>query len=324
MRIILAHRLCLLFALLAVTASAPAAEPLVPGTGRKVANVGDDFEEEDWEYIFNGPKSTEDVNKNQNMPTGESKNGRWYEGIKRGHPDIVRRVATPAGGLPGSRGSLLLQSLHTGIPGRPSYTMHQDDFICDVNYRLGYAIPIEQSPSVVVRVFLPPVAKWEDRSGPQFAFRLALDTTVVKRPENSFFASPRPMNEVYWPGMFIEFESKTDSGGEHDYAFIRIRADEYGNDFRTKQITTTGWWTLGMSVTPDNRVHYYAKPGLEDLTSDDHITSQTPYGFKPEGFRTFFFNVCNGDDGRTWSTPWIIDDPALYVKFAGRRTAESD
>jgi hypothetical protein len=28
---------------------------------------------------------------------------------------------------------------------------------------------------------------------------------------------------------------------------------------------------------------------------------------------TFFFNIVNNDDGRTWSTKWIIDDPELYV-----------
>jgi hypothetical protein len=24
-------------------------------------------------------------------------------------------------------------------------------------------------------------------------------------------------------------------------------------------------------------------------------------------------NVANLDNGRTWSTPWVIDDPAVYV-----------
>ena len=28
---------------------------------------------------------------------------------------------------------------------------------------------------------------------------------------------------------------------------------------------------------------------------------------------TFFVNVANLDNGRTWSTPWVIDDPAVYV-----------
>jgi len=112
--------------------------------------------------------------------------------------------------------------------------------------------------------------------------------------------------------MFIEFESKTD-GSEHDYAYWRLRADESGNDFRSKQITTTGWWTIGMSITPDGMAHYYASPGVDDLTAEDHLTSQYPYGYNAEYMKTFFFNVCNGDDGKTWSTPWVIDDPAVYI-----------
>jgi hypothetical protein len=28
--------------------------------------------------------------------------------------------------------------------------------------------------------------------------------------------------------------------------------------------------------------------------------------------KTFFFNVCTHDTGRTWSTPWVIDDPKVY------------
>ena len=67
-----------------------------------------------------------------------------------------------------------------------------------------------------------------------------------------------------------------------------------------------------MSFTPDGRVHYFARPGVEDLTAEDHITSQSPYSFNCERLDTFFFNVVSGDNGN-WSTPWIIDDPKLFV-----------
>jgi hypothetical protein len=133
------------------------------------------------------------------------------------------------------------------------------------------------------------------------------------KPANGFWrVASLPQPETYWTGMFIEFQSKTD-GGPHDYAYFRLRADRHGNDFRAKQITTTGWWTLGCSFTPDGMVHYFARPGVDDLTLDDHIASQYPYGYRAQRFKTFFFNVCNGDDGRTWSTPWIIDDPMVFV-----------
>ena len=56
-------------------------------------------------------KSSQDIDKQQRVPGGESKNGRWYEGIKRGDPDVVRRVATPPDGLSGSTASLCLARL---------------------------------------------------------------------------------------------------------------------------------------------------------------------------------------------------------------------
>ncbi len=307
-----AERLLVTAVVVGLAAGTVCAAQVVPGTGKKVKNVGDDFEDEGWTYTLNSPKSTRNIDERERTPSGESENERWYEGMKRGHPDIIRRIQTPENGLPGSKGSLLLRSLWTGIPGRPSYHTQQDDFIADVNYRLGTTIPVDRTPSVVVRVFLPPVDTWENRSGAHFGFRTSLTTTVTKPPRGILFSSSRQEDETYWTGMFIEFQSKTD-GSEHDYAYWRLRADQNGNDFRSKQITTTGWWTIGVSHTPDGMVHYYASPGVDDLTAEDHLASHYPYGYRAEYFKTFFFNVCNGDDGKTWSTPWVVDDPTLYV-----------
>lgn len=292
----------------------------VPGSGTELTQVGDDFEDPSWEYIPHNPKSTEDINDQQNTPIGKSKNGRWFEGIKRGHPDVVERVDTPPGGLPGSQGALLLQSLYTGIPDRPSYQMHQEDFIGNVQYQLGGPIDISQAPSVTTRVYLPPIDQWEHRSGPHFAFRAALETNVPKFNPKRFFVSAKKRDEegIYWPGLFIILESKHDTGKEQDYAYFRVRADSNGGDTKGPQITTTGWWTLGMSFSADGMVHYYAKPGVEDLSEADYITSQMPYGYRCERFRAFFFNVVNGDDGKNWTTPWVVDDPKVFVNKSGR------
>lgn len=297
------------------------ASAFVPGTGSELTQVGDDFEDPDWEYIPNNPKSSADIDKRQNAPIGKSKNGRWFEGIKRGHPDVVQRVETPPGGLPGSQGALLLQSLYTGIPNRPSHTMHQEDFIANLQYRLGGPIDVSQAPSVTTRVFLPPIDQWEHRSGPHFAFRVALETDVPKFNPKRFFVSKKEDEEeegVYWPGLFIILESKHESGQEHDFAYFRVRADRNGGDAKGPQITTTGWWTLGMSFSPDGMVHYYAKPGVEDLTQADYITSQLPYGYRCKRFRSFFYNVVNGDDGVHWTTPWVVDDPKVFLSRGGR------
>ena len=287
-------------------------QPVVPGTGQRLAQVGDDFEDQGWGYQFHLPKVTRDLDDQDRLPAGEAANGRWYEGMRRGQPDVVQRVPTPAGGVAGSQGALLLQSLWTGIPGQPRNSLGQDDLIADVNYRLGGSIPAAWSPSVVVHVFLPPVDNWENRTGPHFGFRAAVETSVVKTGPGVRFSQSRPETETYWPGLFIEFQSKA-RADDHDYAYFRIRGNEKGEDVRSQPITTTGWWTLGMSISPDGLVHYYASPGVDALTQVDYLGAQAPYGFRAEAFKTFFFNVCSGDDGRNWSTPWIIDDPSVFV-----------
>ena len=92
----------LLYAGLAALLNVPfvnGSEPLVPGTGIEITKVGDDFEDPEWEYYLRGAKSSQEMDERTRLPAGESKNKRWYEGVKRGHPDIVRRVPTPEGGL---------------------------------------------------------------------------------------------------------------------------------------------------------------------------------------------------------------------------------
>lgn len=296
-------------------ARAQTLRPIVPGTGVPIPKVGDDFEAEDWAFDYNHPKSSEKIDGETRYPAGFARNGRWYEGPLRGTPDLVKRVPTPPGGLEGSRGAMLIRTLHSGIPGRPSGSTQQDDLICDVESRLGGALPVSQQPNVVCRVYMPPFEQWEQRNGASFAFRLACDTyaIVTDGPGKGKWG-----NENYWPGMFIDFQCKATGRYQENAAVIRIRAAGHGGDFQGPKITETGWWTLGMSVTADGAVHYYASRGLDDLEPEDHIGSSFPYNYRAQRVKTFFFNVCSADDGRTWSTPWIVDDCKMYyVRPAG-------
>ena len=118
----------------------------VPGTGKRVAEVGDDFEDPKWNYIANLPKSSQENDGQAHLPGGFTANGRWFEPEKRGAPDIVKRVATPAGGIPGSKGSMLMRTLYSGVPGRPSYTTQQDDFVANVISKIG-RVSVAQSPA---------------------------------------------------------------------------------------------------------------------------------------------------------------------------------
>ena len=103
-----------------------------------------------------------------------------------------------------------------------------------------------------------------------------------------------------------------DGKDKKDYAFITLRAGSRGQDLQGPKITEPGWWTFGMSFSPDGQVHYFCHAGVAGLTSADHVTSQNPYGSRCEQFDTMFFNVVSGDNGN-WSTPWIIDDPTIYL-----------
>ena len=286
---------------------------IVPGTGRKLQKVGDDFEAEDWKYVPKPPKASREQDGQARFPTGYSTNRRWYESPKRGQPDTVRIVPTPAGGPAGSKQSLLLRSLATGRPGLTSNEMQQDDFIMACASRVGI-ISTRRTPSCVVRVYLPPFEEWENRTGSHFGVRADLRTTKVSFRKRFLLGDKRLTEaEAYWPGFFIQFHSRTDSRFKEDSAVLLIRGDQYGHEIRGPAITQTGWWTMGMSFTPDGRVHFYASPGVDRLTAADYITSSLPYGYNAENFATMFFNSVNWDDGRTWSTSFIIDDAEVFV-----------
>ena len=297
------------FSLLAIVDLSTGSAQLVPGTGQPVRKGGDRFEKADWAYLPNWPKNSVENDEDPRWPQGESKNGRWFEGPKRGQPDVIRRVATPPGGLASSKASLMMRTLNSGIPNHRSFTMQQDDFI----FSMPSGIDVRRMPSVVVRVFFPPFEQWENRNGPTFAFRTAVEPRNPKtrrvQGKNGRWEDEEP---TYWPGIFVDFQSK-DNGAKTDHAFLRIRANENGGEYNAVKITKTGWWTMGMSFTPDGRVHYYAKPGVEKLTQKDHLASETPYGDPAGTMTTYFFDVCNQDTGRNWSTVWIIDDPQAYT-----------
>jgi hypothetical protein len=299
-----------------LTFSSAQAQLVIPGTGTRIAY--DDFEGEGWDFIHNHPKSSEEQDGNVRHPAGYSNNGMWGEGLKRGQPDYMKVIDTPAGGISGSTKSLMIRTRDSGRPGTRSFKMQQDDLIFNTYARTGGSISISQSPNFVVRVYMPPFEQWDPVTGTTFGVRGDLSTTKEEEVTKRFLFIKRKKKvkeqELYWPGMFIQFNSKADGRNAQDSAFFIIRCDATGEDKVGPQIKQLGWWTIGMSFTPDGRVHYFASPGVDDLTIRDHIASHIPYSYQAEQFNTMFFNITSRDDNKTWSTPWIIDDPAVYVR----------
>lgn len=313
--------------LLATAASGQQAAAIpIPGTGHKVEKVGDDFEDPEWKYIYNLPKSSDEQDNNQRLPAGASKNDRWFEPVMRGQPDQVERVTPPKGGIEGSTGALQLASVFPGIPKRPSGKVEQDDFCANCFHALGGRIPISSQPNTIVRVFVPPQKLWENRVGASFGYRLGLRATHDKKDKRGR-SEGRP--EEYWPGMFFRMEQGTvevpatdDKPAERKtqrYMQITVRADQTGRDVRGPVIHDSGWYTLGMTCTADGAVHFFFRPGVEALRAEDRIASHYPYGFRAASLETFFFDVLSLDNGRTWSTPWIVDDAFLYLSSPPRR-----
>ena len=324
--------------LLAVVAPSVNAQsnPVVPGTGTLIDYVGDTFEGQGWEFIHNHPKSSRENDERTRFPNGRSNNGRWFEGPERGQPDLMEVIPTPEGGIAGSQQALLIRTKNSGVPGRRSFDVQQDDLIVDGVSRVG-SIPVNEVPSITARIYLPPAEEWENRSGPHFGFRGTTTTTIWKTDDeeenrNRFrmrIVPRRPYRakEQYWPGIWVHFQSETSKQFNEDSAFLTVRGDRLGRDFKVMEIPKEdfGWWTMGMTFTGDGRVHYYAKKGVADLTEADHLTSQAPYSYRAERMDNMFFDICNFNDGKTWSTPFVIDDPQLFVLHGDRvaRIAEN-
>lgn len=299
---------------------------VVPGSGTLVNT--DDFEDENWTYIPNLPKSSKEEDEQVRYPLGHTSNRMWSESPKRGAPDVVKRVETPAGGLPGSLGAMYLRSRDTGIPGRPGYKQAQDDFILTAK-----PMPVSYTPNFTVRVYIPEWEHWEQRFGVSFGIRAGMQGPQEKVKEVSLgrrlLRGSRTERvkemEPYYPGFFVQYvpANVPENKLGKPYAMILIRANEMGHEVPGPMITEPGWWTFGMSVTPDSRCHYYARAGVEELRQQDHITSQFPYRIPGTYFNTIFFNVCSADDGKSWSTPWIIDDPKVYYLTGQQQLREA-
>lgn len=300
-------------------AGTAAAQAPIPGQGTQV--WVDDFEDPKWKYHHQGAKSSREQDEQVRSPRGQSTNAKWFESAKRGHPDVIRTVDTPSGGIEGSVKSLELRTVYSGIPGRLSGELMQDDLIGNCP-----KYSVSNYPSAVTRVYLPPYEQWENYNGAAtFGFRTSVVGHRTKVSESKgLFGGTRKEEErdVSWPGIFLQFVNGTADGKREDHAYWVIRGHQYG-DFQGPKVTQTGWWTLGMSFSPDGQCHYFISPGVDDLRAEDRIASHYPYDFKIEQLNALFFNVFNYDNGKSWSTSWVVDEPAIYIGRGVARTADA-
>ncbi|MGV2336392.1 MAG UNVERIFIED_CONTAM: hypothetical protein LVR18_20545 [Planctomycetaceae bacterium] len=189
--------------------------------------------------------------------------------------------------------------------------MEQDDLIMSCSSRVGM-ISAAAVPTASLASGSPALISGKTAPAATSATALTLKPPSPKRKKSCCSPKNVKKQEDYWPGFFIEFHSAHDGRFPKDEAWLIIRGNHLGQEIRSIQLTP-GWWTLGMSVSGDGRVHYYARPGVENLTPANLLHSGNPYSYSAEYFATHFYNVCNQNDGKTWSTPFIIDDPAIFT-----------
>ena len=231
----------------------------MPGTGEFLKDCCDDFEDPNWSYRYNLPKSSHEQDENQRSPGGMSNNGLWHEGGKRGTPDVVKRVPTPPGGIEGSTGALMFATKNSGIPGNVQQQAAAGRPVDDVQPPAG---PVD-SDDLAAELHGARLSAGVGQVGKS-------QWSVVRHAVRLPGRNPDGTMEAYWPGMFMLFQSKTEQGRQTG---SRARSRSAATVWATMSAASTsiepGWWTLGMSFTADGQIHYYGHKGVDDLTADD-------------------------------------------------------
>ena len=225
----------------------------------------------------------------------------------------MQRVPTPEGGLEGSAWSLLMASKATGIPGKLTRKGEQDDVFMSVNARIGHLLSpvLARARASSCALTSRPFEEWEDCAPARSFGPAGARTTRGKKQD-------KDETEPYWPGIFVNFKRPADRFKNEAPAYWVIRASNPGGDYRSLPIKESGWYTLGMSFTGDGMIHYYIRQGVGDLTASTRVASQFPYIFQCLYVIDVFFDIFGSNDGQTWTTGWIIDDPAVYLAYPPR------
>ncbi|MEQ1862256.1 MAG: hypothetical protein ABMA13_20250 [Chthoniobacteraceae bacterium] len=229
----------------------------VPGLGVVVDAISDEFEAP-WSF---------------NSQTNLSANGLWY-GSFRGAPEVIQLVTPPDGATAESASALRLRSIDVSDDGNPG----MEDLVSDFydSTVLGRFLDFAEQPSFVTFAWFPPVADWPLAQN-VFGFRLAAwDDTLV--------SGGNPHGE-YYPSIW----AYRDSDG---LGYLNARVgDGVVYDVIIAQITSTGWFTLGLSWNAQGQIEYYAAPGRRALGADDLLYTDTVSARRLDTVPYHFFSL---------------------------------
>ncbi len=229
---------------LALLVSLSPALAQLPDAGFRVEPLCDDFEAANWSF---------------NLTTNISSNGLWY-GSPRGAPEVMTRVATPAGGPAGSVGALSLRTRY--VEQIPSTANDQEDLVFQPYTSLpglGRNLLRAEKPSYSVRVKLPPIATWAE-GYTVFGFRVA-----ARDPNHTG-------NSVgeYYPSLLLA------RSGTTAYVLARVGdgsiADQDVGRFTQANLDAgSGWMSLGLRWDDDGRTRYHAQFTALDFIAGSEV-----------------------------------------------------
>lgn len=159
-------------------------------------------------------------------------------------------------------GILSIRSVDNGDDAYPS----AEDMTSTYSDRLGRYLYAEEEPSVVAWIWLPPFDEWPQGTNlDNFRQWFAVRVTAYD-PTQPYY------DGFYWPGIYI---ANDDDGP----CLVARVGDGFGADTTIGRITTSGWWTVGLSWNAEGRTEYYAAPGRVVLTAADllHTVPDDPF-----------------------------------------------
>jgi len=218
----------------------------------------------------------EDTSWSYNPQTEEFYKKLWRGGSGRGIPELLKRVTTPTGGKDGSKYALEICTNETEIYKDKNLTQ-EDLLTAEYEQILKRKLTRADQPVFIVRVWLPPFDQWGDQRSFGFRHESFLENGVKDQHYSTIWlVYDRSMK----PKPFFKYRIGTNE------LFYEV--------YDPRLIEQDGWWTIAIAFDKNGFCHYYAHPGVGDLTEKDEMFDATqlfpevydPRLIEQDGWRT--------------------------------------
>lgn len=258
----------------------------LPGTGIKITQLSDDFENPNWSF---------------NYASNISSNGMWY-GSLRGAPEVLNRTTPPAGGIPGQTGALQIRSRDNDNDGYPQ----QEDLVTKFHNQLyGRYLQRADQPSFVAHIYMPPYASMQ-KDWSTLGFRIEARSNQLNPG-------------YYYPSIWLQYYNY---GGNYpnNFGVVVRMGDGFASDVYVKNMGANyagGWVSVGISFDELGIGHYYFKEGVLPFTAADKIydTTMFPGGSnaKMDWIAYHFLSIGYNANDPDLSPDYRIDDVSVYI-----------